>query len=84
MKVILSKVEFIFVPKLFNIVQELFSEKQFVSLLKLTITKIHLLVAQQKECDDKETKEYLEKAAQQYKVMLGYLLECRNLSTRRP
>jgi len=63
-------------------VKELFSEKQFISLLKLTITKAHLLTAQLRQSEDMETKEYLSKAIQQYKVMLGYLIQSKNMSTR--
>lgn len=63
-------------------VKELFLDKQFVSLLKLTIAKIHLLLVQQNQTKDLETKEYLSKAVQQHRVMLGYLLQSKNMATR--
>jgi hypothetical protein len=60
--------------------EKLFSEQQYIDLLKLTITKMRLLHAQRNQSEDEETRTYLKLAVNPYRILLGYLLHCKQIN----
>lgn len=56
---------------------ELYSNQQYISLLKLTIAKMRLLYEKVNKCEDEEQRGYLQRAILPYEVLLDYLLHCK-------
>lgn len=57
--------------------EKLYTDQQYINLLKLVVVKMRLLHFQSEQSEDSEKRTYLRLAVKPYRVMLGYLLTCK-------